>query len=110
MKFHSCTRCKEPRYPLHKHKKSGVAGVYCDSCIRIIRGYGPGFSLGGIISGFGSWVWSWLSVVAERFFGFKSRKKAIIQEERVQQVRMKAALAKAREIPANPGAGVPQKR
>jgi len=33
-----CARCKKESSPRHKYKRSGVAGVYCSTCLSIIMG------------------------------------------------------------------------
>ena len=38
MPHHRCTGCKQESYPRHKH----LGGVYCEACIRRIRGFIPG--------------------------------------------------------------------
>jgi len=46
-----CSSCKNEAYPRYKYKKSGVAGVYCQTCYSHITGRGI-----RIRRGFWGWV------------------------------------------------------
>lgn len=105
MAHHRCTRCKQESDIRHKH----LGGVYCDACIRWIRGGrygGPGRSWLGSV--FGS-IWDMITDLATSVFTRKTIKRVSIAKERASHAQLKAMQAKARDIPFNPAAGVPQK-
>ena len=67
MAHHRCTRCKEESNPRHKY----YGGVYCNSCIREIKGYRRG--LGGFFSDLFSDAWSWIKDFATGFWNRASK-------------------------------------
>ena len=102
MVHHRCTRCKQESYPRHPYKKSGVAGVYCDDCIKIVkfgevRHHGGGWL--GAVRGFFDRIRGWVHEVLGRPV---SPKQAIAKKNREVHTRMKVMEAKARKIPSNP--------
>lgn len=113
MAHHRCTRCKEESDTRHRYKRSGVAGVYCDSCIRWIRGFRPSIGtgwLGSIRSIWGN-IWDVLADFASSVFQHKNIKRVRIAEERATYSRLKLAMAsRARSIPYNPQGAAPQKQ
>jgi len=96
-----CTRCKQDEsYPRHKW----MGGVFCETCIRWIRGFRPA-SRGR----------SWLGSLWERVSVFLGRvlnprtKHIDMDKERAIQTQMKVQKAVARDIPYNPQGGGPGK-
>ena len=100
MAHHRCTRCKQESYPRHKY----LGGVYCDSCIHWIRGGGHGHRRSWLGS-----IWGRFADLFDSVFRPESPKRIERARERVYYARLKATQAKARDIPYNPEAGVPQK-
>ena len=100
MAHHRCTRCKQESYPRHKYQ----GGVYCDECIRIVRG-----------SGYRVRVQSWLGYVWGKVTGFFGRvlhpgtRRIDMDIERASHARLKAMEARARDIPSDPQGGTPGK-
>lgn len=99
MAHHRCTGCKRESYPRHKWK----GGVYCDDCIRIIRGSGyqpRGFS-------FFSSIWGKIADLWDSVFrpGKLSLKRIKRANEREVHTRLKAMEVRARNIPYDPQAG-----
>ena len=101
MAHHRCTRCKQESYPRHKYQ----GGVYCDDCMRWIKGYR--------YTGRGrSWIGSIWDRVTDFFGGIfhpESPKHLDRDKERASHARLKAMEAKARNIPYDPQCGVPGK-
>lgn len=100
MAHHRCTKCKQESDRRHKY----YGGVFCESCIRWIRGFTPhtrGRSL------FGS-LWDRIVDFATSVFQGKAVKRVSLIEERASHSRFKAMQARARSIPFNPEGGVPQ--
>jgi len=102
MAHHRCTRCKQESYPRHKYQ----GGVYCDGCIRIVRG------------GFGSFPgFTWLGSIWGKVTGFfgsifypgSSPKRLERDRERASYARLKAMEARARDIPLDLQGGTPGK-
>ena len=103
MAHHRCTRCKQESYPRHKYQ----GGVYCDGCIREIRG-GVAPSRG--LSWFGL-LWGRILDFAHSVSGSAETLKHIERaKERASLARFKVMQAGARSIPANPAGAVPQAR
>lgn len=103
MAHHRCTRCKRESYPRHKH----MGGVYCDDCIRWIRG---NVGVGGRRGWFGS-LWDRLmEFIATPFRGPQTEEDNRRAIDRVAHTRLKSMEAKARSIPMNPASQQPQKR
>lgn len=100
MAHHRCTRCKEESYPRHKWQ----GGVYCDDCIRRIRGSIPGRR------GWLGSLWGKLVDLVERVFQPESPRVISRQRERAEHARFKARQMMALSIPPNPWSGAPQKR
>ena len=105
MAHHRCTRCKQEAYPRYKYKKSGVAGVYCDDCLRIIthRSMGLRESIGRFFGG----IWGFILDLVTKPFRGKHKKG---DKDSLVKAKMKTANMRAREIPINPAGMVPQKR
>ena len=104
MSHHRCTRCKQEadvRYKWH-------GGVYCESCIRWIRG-GMGFTSSPGGSWFGS-LWERVLAFVSRIFHPRTRRVALESEQKADVSRMRAAEIKAKSIPRNPLTLDPQKR
>jgi len=102
MAHHRCTRCKEESYPRHKWH----GGVFCDGCIRWIRGSLP--HTGGR-SWLGS-IWDRIVDFATSVFQGKTVKRVRLTEERALHSRLKAMETRARNIPFNSASSVPQNR
>ena len=109
MAHHRCTRCKEESEVRYKYKRSGVAGVFCLPCLRIVRGEG-GISTvkHDIFNWFGS-IWDRIADFATSVFRRKSVKRVNLIEERASYTRLKAMQMRARSIQPNPQGAVPQK-
>ena len=105
MVHHRCTRCKQESETRHKWGKSGVFGVFCDRCIREVRGFRPRH---GGRSWFGK-LWDTLTDFAQHVFQPKTRKVELRAKERETHAKIKAMEAKARNISPNPQTGNPQK-
>ncbi|MBA7610202.1 hypothetical protein ES703_17408 [subsurface metagenome] len=107
MAHHRCTRCKQESDIRHKH----LGGVYCDSCIRWIKGFRPHAGTGwlGSIRDRVTDFWGMITDFATSVFTRKTIKRVSIERERASHAQLKAMQAKARDIPFNPAAGVPQK-
>lgn len=101
MVHHRCTRCKEESYPRHKHR----GGVYCDSCIEIVRG-GRGHSF--FRSFFGS-IWDRMVALVETVFRYQSPKRVQKERERASMSHLKAMEHKFRNVPPDPQGGTPGK-
>ena len=101
MANHRCTRCKQDSYTRHKWH----GGVYCDSCISYIRGDRP--HTGGR-SWFGS-MWDMIVDFATLVFRHKRVKRVCITKGSALRSLFKSMETKARSIPFNPSASVPQK-
>ena len=105
MAHHRCTRCKQESDIRHKH----VGGVYCDSCLRWIRGFRPHTGTSWLGSVFSS-IWDMVTDFATSIFRHKTIKRVRILAEKADYSRQKAAIATmARSIPYNPEGVVPQK-
>ena len=103
MAHHRCTGCKEESYPRHKWK----GGVYCDSCIELLRGHRRHFGFRGWLSG----IWDRVVEFVDRqILRREPPKLTEAAKERQVITRMKQIERKARSIPPNPASGVPQKR
>ena len=103
MTHHRCTGCKGESYPRHKYK----GGVFCDSCIRWIRGFRPHTSSGR------SWLgalWDRIVDFATSVFQGKKVKRVSLSEEKAAYSRSKAMATRARSVPMNPAIQQPQKR
>lgn len=101
MNHHRCTGCKQESYPRHKWH----GGVFCDSCIRMVRGFGTQRR------GFFGRIWDWVTDLSQRLF----QPKETWQEDRQRQDRrviahMKSMESKARRVSFNPQTLNPQKR
>ena len=99
MAHHRCTRCKQESSPRHKW----MGGVFCDSCIREIRGYRPHSGR------------SWLGSLWDRIVDFTAlifRPSLPTHQSKAEagavRVQFKTMEARARSIPPNPAGGVPQ--
>ena len=113
MAHHRCTRCKQESYPRYKYKRSGVAGVYCDSCISWVRGFRPHIDAGWLGSMRSIWgsIWDRITDFASSVFQHKSIKGVRIAEERASYFRLKGAMSmRAKSIPFNPATSIPQKQ
>jgi len=101
MAHHRCTGCKQESHPRHKWQ----GGVYCDDCIREIRGFRPRPGA------------SWFGSIWGRFTGFFGNilhpgappKHLAKDRERASHARLKALEAWARDIPFDPQGGTPGK-
>jgi len=107
MVHHRCTRCKQESYPRHKWH----GGVFCDDCIRWIRGFRPHMAV----------QHSWLRRLWARIADFASvvvqqkrvKRVSLIQakvENRARQSQYKAVQSRARDIPASAQSALPQNR
>ena len=104
MAHHRCSRCKQESYPRHKWK----GGVYCDGCMWWIKG--GRYTRERIGRSWWGSLWDRLVEITKRVFRHESpgsTKKVAVE---AQNTRFKAVEAKARSIPHNPQAVLPQKR
>lgn len=102
MAHHRCTACKQESYPRHKW----YGGVYCDDCIRAIRG-----KYYGVKRGFFGRIWDSITDFVTRLFKpSEDWKKDRQREQRQVITRMKAMESKARRVSLDPQTLNPQKR
>lgn len=102
MTHHRCTGCKQESNPRHKW----MGGVYCDTCIRGIRGYRPDSVRRGLFAG----IWDMVTGFIDRVFYHKHTVKLEAREvEKKIHTQMKVMQARARDIPPNPQGGTPGK-
>lgn len=99
---HRCSKCKEESYPRHKYH----GGVFCDSCIRIIRGFRPDSARRGF---FGS-IWDMITSLIDKVIHHRHTVKLSVREDsRKVRTQLKAMETRGRGIPPNPEGGDPQK-
>ncbi len=110
MNHHRCTGCKEESYPRHKRGHSGVFGVYCERCLRWVRGGGVGLAGGGWLGSLWGGFLRLVGYVTAPFRGERTQKQLFRERERADYARMKAMEVRARRIPMNQGSLAPQKR
>lgn len=106
MAHHRCTRCKEESYPRHKY----CGGVFCDGCIRIIRGFRPDSVRRGFFGRL-SHIWDKITSFVDRTIHHRHIVRLNIREDsRRVYTQLKVMEVRARSIPPNPATTVPQKR
>lgn len=104
MVHHRCTGCKRESYPRHKYG----GGVFCDDCMSSIASHSYIKAPSRRRSWLGS-LWDKIVDHARSFFRPLAPKPESSIES-ASYARLKSMEARARRIPSNPEAGVPQKR